>query len=233
MLKICPNCGNEVEENFKFCEKCGTKLINNIEQNKEEKTQDNIEENKNKAAIRCPICKTKIENEKFCPTCGQKITENIQNTNQNDVKSNNKTDSIKLPQTINNNNQNNNSTNSQNNTNERNTKDSFNQRPTKKCKYCGASVDVLAEICPNCGVRLLKAKSEKNPGLALIFSFLLPGLGQIYNEETKKGIIILISAIISAFLIIILIGALLYLIIWIYGMYDAYNTAKEINEEII
>ena len=34
---------------------------------------------------------------------------------------------------------------------------------------------------------------EKNPGVAAVLSFIYPGLGQIYNEEIKKGIIFIIN----------------------------------------
>lgn len=40
---------------------------------------------------------------------------------------------------------------------------------------------------------------------------------------------LIIGAIISAILTIILIGGLLYFLIWVYGMYDAYKSAQAIN----
>lgn len=98
---------------------------------------------------------------------------------------------------------------------------------TTYCQYCGKVIDRRAEICPFCGVRV-KPNNEKNPTLALILSFLISGLGQIYNGNVLKGIILLILVY---FLILTIIGAIFGVILWVYGMYDAYTTAKRINEE--
>ncbi|HMK54028.1 MAG TPA: hypothetical protein VK444_04520 [Methanobacteriaceae archaeon] len=67
-----------------------------------------------------------------------------------------------------------------------------------------------------------------NPLIAAVISFFLPGIGSVYAGKTMMGIVIFIIAIILAiaytmvnFYIIIL-----YIIVWLYGMYDAYTTAK-------
>ena len=79
----------------------------------------------------------------------------------------------------------------------------------------------------------------KNSGVAVILSFFVPGLGQIYNGQILKGVIFIIlhgiSVVIAIILIVggaftangtaILIGILLYPIFWVYNLYDAYNTA--------
>jgi TM2 domain-containing membrane protein YozV len=115
-----------------------------------------------------------------------------------------------------------------------------NEKPTKYCVYCGAQIDARAEICPKCGVRVAPPPApsmppqtmymeKKNEGLAAILSFLFIGLGQIYNGEVGKGILMLIMGVFFAVLIFVLIGIPLYLILWVYGIYDAYNTAKQIN----
>lgn len=103
---------------------------------------------------------------------------------------------------------------------------------TKFCSNCGAKIDVKAEICPKCGVRVAGASEQKSPFLALILSFLFPGLGQFYNGHSKKGIILVVGAIVSVILYVILIGAILYLLIWIYGLYDAYKSAEAINNGV-
>jgi TM2 domain-containing membrane protein YozV len=68
----------------------------------------------------------------------------------------------------------------------------------------------------------------KNPILAVIISFFFPGLGSVYAGKTMMGIAIFIIAIIlSALSTLVFTGVfILYLIVWIYGMYDAYTTAK-------
>lgn len=104
------------------------------------------------------------------------------------------------------------------------------KRPTQFCKYCGEKIDAEAEICPKCGVRLKKPVSEKNPAIALILSLIIPGIGQLYNGQSRKCITLIIAAVISFFLIAIYIGFLFYFLVWIYGMYDAYKSAKAINK---
>ncbi len=63
---------------------------------------------------------------------------------------------------------------------------------------------------------------RKDPGIALLLSFLFPGLGQIYNGDVGKGIGFMIG-----FWLLIWIG--LGLIFWIWGMIDAYQVATNIN----
>ncbi len=69
-----------------------------------------------------------------------------------------------------------------------------------------------------------------NPILALIISFFLPGIGTVYAGNIIKGIIIFIVAVIlGALATIFLLGIIayiLYVIVWLYGMYDAYTTAS-------
>lgn len=100
---------------------------------------------------------------------------------------------------------------------------------TKFCTNCGDQIDVNAVICPKCGVQIAGTTEEKNPILALILSIFFPGIGQFYNGQPKKGIILIIAAIISVALFIIMIGAVLYLIVWVYALYDAYTSAVSIN----
>lgn len=100
---------------------------------------------------------------------------------------------------------------------------------TKFCTNCGDQIDVNAVICPKCGVQIAGTTEEKNPILALILSVFFPGIGQFYNGQPKKGIILIIAAIISVALFIIMIGAVLYLIVWVYALYDAYTSAVSIN----
>lgn len=84
---------------------------------------------------------------------------------------------------------------------------------------------------------------KKNPGLAAIASFFIPGIGQIYSGEVRKGIGFIIIGVIfgSTALILLLqhrmIGPFLvsgasYLLFWIYNIYDAYGTAEVINSRI-
>ncbi len=98
------------------------------------------------------------------------------------------------------------------------------------CKNCGKEIDEKAEICPHCGVRVrMPPKGEKNPGLAAVFSFFFPGLGQIYNGEIGKGLMFIVVGGVFMLLMIVLIGFILLPLFWIYNIYDAYKTAERIN----
>jgi len=69
----------------------------------------------------------------------------------------------------------------------------------------------------------------KNPGIAAILSFFWTGVGQIYNGQIVKGIILIVVQLINSALMFVLIGFITYPIVWIWGMYDAYTTADRMN----
>jgi len=71
----------------------------------------------------------------------------------------------------------------------------------------------------------------KNPGVAAVLSFFICGLGQIYNGQIMKGLIMMICYFIAWLLTYILIGFLIAPLLWIWGMYDAYRTAERFNKE--
>lgn len=69
----------------------------------------------------------------------------------------------------------------------------------------------------------------KNPGIAAILSFFWTGVGQIYNGQIVKGIILILIQLVNSALMFVLIGFITYPIVWIWGMYDAYTTADRMN----
>jgi TM2 domain-containing membrane protein YozV len=89
------------------------------------------------------------------------------------------------------------------------------------------------------GVRIVTTPQtnaqEKNPRIALVASIVLPGLGQIYNGQTGKGITLVIVAVFLLYLIVTVrtilseLANFLYIAILLYSAYDSYNTAKSIN----
>ena len=99
-------------------------------------------------------------------------------------------------------------------------------RNIRICADCGNKFDSRNEICPNCGTKAIK----KNPIVALALSLVFPGLGQFYNDQNHKGLVLIIAYIVSWILSLILIGVMLLILIWIYGMYDAFTSAKAIND---
>jgi TM2 domain-containing membrane protein YozV len=69
----------------------------------------------------------------------------------------------------------------------------------------------------------------KNPGVAAVLSFFYCGLGQIYNGQILKGVLMFAAYSVSILLMYVLIGFVTTPILWIWGMYDAYKTAEKIN----
>ncbi len=70
----------------------------------------------------------------------------------------------------------------------------------------------------------------KNPGAAAVLSFFYCGLGQIYNGQILKRIIMFCAYSISWLLMYVLIGFITTPVLWVWGMYDAYKTAERINK---
>jgi hypothetical protein len=74
--------------------------------------------------------------------------------------------------------------------------------------------------------------ARSNPFIALLLSLIVPGLGQVYNREIKKGLVIfgfglslgLLSYWISGFNKIA--ASLALLILWISAAIDSYKVAK-------
>lgn len=99
------------------------------------------------------------------------------------------------------------------------------------CSGCAVEINGKT-VCKNCVQASSKQTyvKRKEPLLSLILSFLIPGLGQIYNGEGVKGVVLIIAAVISVVLATVCIGALTYLIVWLYAMYDAYVIAERINK---
>lgn len=70
---------------------------------------------------------------------------------------------------------------------------------------------------------------RKNPGVAAVLSFFWAGLGQIYNGQLAKGIGFIVLYAFCVLLIFVAIGLILVPIVWIIGIWDAYNTAQQYN----
>ncbi len=97
----------------------------------------------------------------------------------------------------------------------------------RKCLACGADICKNCVVtvknepyCKSCVSRKLEGdaggRQRRSPSLAATLSFIIGGAGQMYNGQIGKGLFILFTA---------------WLIIpWIYGIFDAYGTAKKINE---
>lgn len=115
------------------------------------------------------------------------------------------------------------------------------------CATCGSQVESAQGFCSRCGNRVASSqgaaaapamapvqqvvliRTQKNPGVAAVLSFFWAGLGQIYNGEIGKGVLLLIVYFFSCLMMWILIGFITTPILWIYGMIDAYKTAEKMN----
>ena len=93
------------------------------------------------------------------------------------------------------------------------------------CKNCEIEINNTARTCPKCGMDSLR-QFELWPVGAAILSLI--GCGQIYNGQIGKGIIFIFSMLIFLQLSPALAGLL-----WIYSIYDAYKTAKELKVILI
>lgn len=73
---------------------------------------------------------------------------------------------------------------------------------------------------------------EKNAGIAAVLSFFITGLGQIYNGQIFKGILLIIIQLINGLLMFVLIGYVTFAIVWLYGVVNAYRHADRINKRL-
>jgi DNA-directed RNA polymerase subunit RPC12/RpoP len=112
-------------------------------------------------------------------------------------------------------------------------------RNMKYCSNCTASIDEMAEICPQCGVRVLVPQAyqqTKSSGLAAFLSAIIPGLGQIYCGRGTRGA----GVFLLNFLLLVFFSAssedpnsdgtgflfLLLIMAWIWNILDAKKLAE-------
>lgn len=73
---------------------------------------------------------------------------------------------------------------------------------------------------------------EKNSGIAAVLSFFITGLGQIYNGQIFKGILLILIQIVNGLLLYVLIGFVTMPIVWLYGVINAYRHAERVNKRL-
>lgn len=231
--KICSDCGTEQDETFKYCKNCGAPLSSEknhfIPTNEEYEFEDETKNNSNGVKL-CPECGEEQEIfAKFCRNCGASLSSNDNDENimrceycgaelheEAFCPDCGKATGIKICP----------------NCRQKTVNEDYctvceyliNQN-IKTCVKCGSKIDASAKVCANCGAKVF----HKNPLVSLVLSFIFPGLGQLYNEQNRKGITLIVGYILSWILSLILIGGILALLVWVYGMYDAYTSAKALN----
>jgi TM2 domain-containing membrane protein YozV len=72
----------------------------------------------------------------------------------------------------------------------------------------------------------------KNPTVATLLSFVITGLGQLYNGQILKGILFFAMTCVSIALMFVVVGFILQPAVWIWGMVDANTSAKRINQRL-
>ncbi len=73
-----------------------------------------------------------------------------------------------------------------------------------------------------------RREKKKNPAIAAGLSLLFNGLGQAYNGQFIRGVLVLLGSLFGLFLMIVPGVA-----VWVWGGYDAYRTAKGMNEGLV
>lgn len=112
------------------------------------------------------------------------------------------------------------------------------------CQYCNNPVPPQVSNCPSCGAPVPQqnnpspdrpvppppgvnnpVQQAKNPTLAALLSCLVPGLGQLYNGQTTKGIVIILANIALG----VITGGVSAVAILIVAIIDALKIAEKIN----
>ena len=113
-----------------------------------------------------------------------------------------------------------------------------NDDKVKFCHACGFEIEGDIRYCPNCGADLHNSgiptqtstePRDKNIIVAIVLSVIFPGLGQFYLGLNHKGLMFLIGYIISAVLILLLVGFILCFVIWIWALVDAIQSTNALN----
>ncbi|MCL1811174.1 MAG: hypothetical protein FWG41_03005 [Methanomassiliicoccaceae archaeon] len=128
------------------------------------------------------------------------------------------------------------------------------------CNKCGNQLVGNQEYCCGCGAKVGMGSygpavmqqtlvvREKSTGVAVLLSILWAGLGQVYVGKIGRGIALMITFLMAAFvgLFLFITGAMfggvegaigglvlfgvIYLSLWIWNVFDSYKLANEYND---
>mgnify|MGYP001250238264 FL=1 len=106
------------------------------------------------------------------------------------------------------------------------------------CVKCGEEIDENHEFCPKCGHKKNESKPKferpiewKSVPLTIVLSFILTGLGHLYIEQIKKGIIFVGIGLALWIFSIVEVSALFVSIpFWGWVIYDSYKQVKLYNK---
>jgi hypothetical protein len=115
------------------------------------------------------------------------------------------------------------------------------------CRACGRGLDPRAVICPACGVAqppiagayapVALPPEPKSAGVAMFLSFLWPGAGHLYLEDTgAKAIVFTVVSALCFLLSLSIIGLVISVPVWlgcaIYTMIDTSSATARFNARI-
>ena len=86
------------------------------------------------------------------------------------------------------------------------------------CDECRALIgsEIHCRRCAKKAAANIHTQAARNPIVAAVSSFIVPGFGQVYNGQIGKGIFITITS---------------WLVFpWLFGIYDAYKTTVKLNK---
>ena len=141
------------------------------------------------------------------------------------------------------------------------------------CSKCGSEVNDLQAYCGKCGNELGNGGSsqtaapqlmihQKNSGIAAILSFLVPGLGQLYDGRIARGLGLMALCILTAFIgsmavlsasetyydfynghyvssyqnglvAVGVVMTVICIILWIWNVFDAHRSANRYNDHLM
>lgn len=119
-----------------------------------------------------------------------------------------------------------------------------NNESARFCERCGLVLEAQAAAAAAGGVSIstpvaqvvasdarvrgvvAQPSGERNPAVALVLSLFIPGAGQFYNGDGKRGAMMLAGALLSLLLVAFTIGVFTGAAIWVWSMVNAYNVAS-------
>ncbi|MGE7944861.1 zinc ribbon domain-containing protein [Lysinibacillus xylanilyticus] len=97
------------------------------------------------------------------------------------------------------------------------------------CHNCGNELNPIQDMCTSCGIILRKPPKGTNPLAPALLTFLIPGVGQIINNQVGKGFLCLFIFIMIGVFIFdnLIIG---FIIVGLPILIDAYLIGKKCYE---
>ena len=253
-MKIkCPNCGSVINENAKFCENCGTPIKRKDFPKKNKKhNHSSKRKNQNIASqdkVKCPECGLRQDPRiGYCKRCGTSLKNlplefpgehhnynnekpsssmprpHIEKTPKRETHPNSRFDEgyneyyeNKRPQVFN---------------EDYRVSDNYMRQEIYHCPSCGVRLPSNDTICPRCGYGQVTTVKSKSSVLAALLSALVMGLGQLYNGQVTKGIMLFAIEVICIFFSWLIIPLFFGFSFYIYGIIDAYESANQITERV-